>query len=114
MPTGRLDHGRPNQGRIYVGVLAVEFSTPFVRSLKEKRSLIKPITETVKVRFPVSVARLEGLDDHDWERVGMAAIAADPEWLRGMLGKVLDFVISRGVPVATSSLEIDVWDPGPE
>lgn len=108
-----MPSGRRIPGRIYVGVLVIGFSTPFVRSLKEKRSLIKPITETVKTRFPVSVARLEGLDDHDWERVGMAAIAADPQWLRGMLDKVLAYVASRGVPIAESSLEIDVWDEGP-
>ena len=98
--------------RIYVGVLTVRFDTPFVRSLKEKRSLIKPITEGLKVRFPVSVARLDGLDAHDWERVGVAAIAADAEWLRGMLEKAGAFIASRGVPVATSSVDIEVWEDG--
>ena len=88
----------------------VRFSTPFVRSLKEKRSLIKPITEGLKVRFPVSVARLEGLDAHDWELVGVAAIAADPVWLRGMLETAADFVTAKGVPVGESRVEIEVWD----
>ena len=97
-------------GRIYVGVLTVRFSTPFVRSLKEKRSLIKPVTEGLKVRFPVSVARLAGLDDHDRELIGVAAIAADPVWLRGMLDRAAEFVASKGVPVAASSVDIEVWD----
>lgn len=100
----------PAESLVHVGVLLVRFDTPFVRSLKEKRSLIKPITETVKVRFPVSVARLDGLDAHAWERVGMAAIAADPVWLQGMLERVESFVVARGVPVSHSSIEIDVWD----
>ena len=43
---------------------------PWVASLKEKRSLIKPVTEKLKVRFPVSVARLAGLDAHEWELIG--------------------------------------------
>lgn len=98
------------QSPTYVGVLLIRFDTPFVRSLKEKRSLIKPITETLKVRYPVSVARLDGLDSHDWERVGVAAIAADPVWLRGMLERVQAFVAARGVPISESSVEIDVWD----
>ena len=96
--------------RIYVGVLTVRFATPFVRSLKEKRSLIKPVTEGLKVRFPVSVARLDGLDQHDWELVGLAAIAADPVWLRGMLDRAAEFVASKGVPVAGSAVDIEVWD----
>lgn len=98
---------------IYVGVLTVRFSTPFARSLKEKRSLIKPVAETLKSRFPVSVARLDGLDAHDWELLGVAAIAADRVWLQGMLARVEAFVASRGVPVAGSHLEIDVWDDAP-
>jgi uncharacterized protein YlxP (DUF503 family) len=95
---------------VYVGVLSVRFDTPFVRSLKEKRSLIKPVTEGLKVRFPLSVARLDGLDEHDWERIGAAAIAADPVWLRGMLDRALAWVAAKGVPISASWVEIDVWD----
>lgn len=95
---------------VYVGVVTVRFETPFARSLKEKRSLIKPITETLKARFPLSVARLDGLDAHDWETIGAVAIASDPVWLRGMLERAVEFVVSRGVPVAESRVEIDVWD----
>lgn len=98
---------------VYVGVLSIRFATPFVRSLKQKRSLIKPITEGLKSKFPVSVARIDGLDAHDWERIGVAAIAADPEWLRGMLDKAAAFVASRGVPVDESRVEIDVWEDAP-
>lgn len=100
----------PSGPAVYVGVMSVRFDTPFVRSLKEKRSLIKPVTEGLKVRFPVSVARLDGLDAHDWERIGVAAIAADPVWLRGMLDRALAFVASKGVPISESWVEIDVWD----
>lgn len=79
-------------------------------SLKEKRSLIKPVTEKLKVRFPVSVARLGGLDAHDWELVGATAISSDPVWLEGMLGKVGDFVAAHGVyRVAQSSVELELW-----
>lgn len=99
--------------RVYVGVLMVRFATPFVRSLKEKRSLIKPITEGLKSKFPVSVARIDGLEAHDWERIGVVAIASDPEWLRGMLDKAASFVASRGVPVDASRVEIDVWEDAP-
>ena len=83
---------------------------PWVRSLKEKRALIKPVTEKLKVRFPVSVARLGGLDVHDWELIGATAISSDPVWLEGMLGKVGDFVAAHGVyRVAMSRVELELW-----
>ncbi|HEX2865023.1 MAG TPA: DUF503 family protein, partial [Deinococcales bacterium] len=46
--------------RAFVGVYQARLVMPWVRSLKEKRSLVKPVTERLKARFPVSVARLDG------------------------------------------------------
>jgi uncharacterized protein YlxP (DUF503 family) len=95
---------------IYVGVLLIELSLPWAHSLKEKRSLVLPVTERLKARFPVSVARLAGLDAHNWELIGIAALSHDAVWLEGMLGKVLGFVEAREVTVARSQLDVEPWD----
>ncbi len=100
--------GRP----VYVGVLLITLEMPGVRSLKQKRSLILPVTERLKARFPVSVARLEGLDAHGWERIGISAISADAAWLDRTLGSALAFVEGRGLGVRASSIEVEVWDEG--
>lgn len=97
---------------VYVGVLLVTLEMPGVHGLKEKRSLILPITERLKARFPVSVARLDGLNAHAWERIGVSAISADPGWLERVLGSALAFVEGRGLGVRASSIEVDVWDVG--
>ena len=97
---------------VYVGVLLFTLETPGVRSLKEKRSLILPVTERLKARFPVSVARLEGLEAHDWERIGVSAISADPGWLERTLGSARAFVEGRGLDVRGARVDIDVWDEG--
>jgi uncharacterized protein len=99
-------------GAVYVGVLLVTLELPGVRSLKEKRSLILPVTERLKARFPVSVARLDGLDAHAWERIGVSAISADRVWLERTLGSALAFVQGRGLGVRASSLDVEVWDEG--
>lgn len=95
--------------RVWVGVLLVEVETPGVASLKGKRALVKPIVERLKSRFPVSVARLDGLDAYDWERIGASAISHDPAWLEGMLGKALAFVEGQGLRIRTSSLDVEAW-----
>jgi uncharacterized protein YlxP (DUF503 family) len=64
---------------VYIGVYLVRLEMPWARSLKEKRSLVKPVSEKLKARFPVSVARLGGLDSHDWELLGVTAISSDAE-----------------------------------
>jgi hypothetical protein len=94
----------------YVGVLTFTLELPGVRSLKQKRALVLPITEKLKARFPVSVARLDGLEAHAWERIGVAAISADAVWLERTLDRALAFVLSRGLDVRDSARDIEVWD----
>ena len=95
---------------VYVGVCLLVFEMPWVRSLKEKRALVRPVTEKLKTRFPVSVARLDGLNAHGWERVGMSAISSDPQWLEMTLNKASAFVSSMSeCRVYEESLEIERW-----
>ncbi len=96
---------------VYIGVYLARLETSWVSSLKEKRGLIKPVTEKLKVRFPVSVARLDGLDAHDWELIGATALSHDRVWLEGMLHKVGAFVASHGeFRVTESSVELELWE----
>ncbi len=100
---------------IYLGVYLADLDMPWVGSLKEKRALVKPVTEKLKSRFPVSVARLEGLNEHAWERIGAVAISHDPVWLESLLNDVHDFVLRHGdFRVERSSIRVEVWDGEPD
>ena len=97
--------------RVYVAVYLVDVEMPWVRSLKEKRALILPVTEKLKVRFPVSVARLDGLNAHDWERIGVTAISADAQWLDALMLKVAGFIEGNaGFRIRASDCSVDIWD----
>jgi uncharacterized protein len=103
----------PPTDPIYIGVYLADLSMPWVMSLKEKRSLVKPVTEKLKTRFPVSVARLDGVGAHRWERIGAVAISSDPQWLRQLLEDVHSFVLSHGdFEVTRSDIAVEVWDGG--
>jgi uncharacterized protein len=80
----------------YIGIYTVRLEMPWVGNLKEKRALIRPVTERLKARFPVSVARLDGLDAHDWEVIGAVSISSDAQWLEGLLRNVAGFVADNG------------------
>ncbi|WP_457637233.1 DUF503 domain-containing protein [Oceanithermus sp.] len=82
--------------KTYLGVLTARLEMPWVRSLKEKRALIRPVMERAKARFPVSAARLDGLDEHGWERVGFSVIGNDATWVAGVLEAVEKFLAING------------------
>jgi uncharacterized protein YlxP (DUF503 family) len=80
----------------YVGVLTVRVEMPWVASLKEKRALVRPVVERLKVRYPLTVARLDGLDAHDWEVIGVATISNDYGWVQDTLRMAADYIAKEG------------------
>ena len=89
-----MDSGSLSAG--YLGVLTLRLEMPWVSNLKEKRALVRPVVERLKSRFPVTVARLDGLDAHDWEVIGVATISNDREWVEQTLTMAADYVASNG------------------
>ena len=93
--------------RGYIGIYTARLEMPWVSNLKEKRALIRPVTERLKARFPVSVARLDGLDAHDWELIGAVTISHDAKWVEELLQTVSSFIAGNGeYTVADESFEV--------
>ncbi|GGJ41257.1 hypothetical protein GCM10008938_29130 [Deinococcus roseus] len=94
----------------YIGTYICRLETPWVKSLKEKRALIKPVTEKLKARYPVTVARLDGLDAHDWEVIGVVTISNDHQWVQDTLKMVSDVMHTSGCEVTEESSSIQAID----
>lgn len=97
-------------GDPWVGVLTFVVATPGARSLKDKRGLVTPIVERIRRRFPVSVARLDGLDRLDRETLGAVVISADPEVCRSVLASVRGFAEGFGLRIEEVRSEVERWD----
>ncbi|MCS7059262.1 MAG: DUF503 domain-containing protein [Meiothermus sp.] len=82
--------------KAYLGVYTARLEMPWVRSLKEKRALVKPAIERLRARFPVSAARLAGQDDHAWEVVGFSLIGYDGVWVENVLHQAAEFIAAQG------------------
>lgn len=93
----------------YVGVLTVRLEMPWVGNLKEKRAMVRPVVERLKSRFPLTVARLDGLDAHDWEVIGVATLSNDYGWVQETLKMAADYIAAEGeYTVTEESVEITV------
>jgi uncharacterized protein YlxP (DUF503 family) len=71
---------------MWIGWLEFDILLGDVRSLKEKRSVVRPIVAELQRRFAVSAAETGSLDLHRRAGIGVAVVAAD----RAHLVEVLD------------------------
>jgi uncharacterized protein YlxP (DUF503 family) len=62
---------------MYVGALTLDLLLGDVRSLKQKRSAVRPLIAEIQRRFPaVAVAETGHLDLHRRAEIGVAAVAS--------------------------------------
>ena len=71
---------------MYVGVLSLDLLLGDVHSLKEKRSLVRPIVADLRKSYDVAAAESGHLDLHRRSLIGVAVVAPD----KGHCVEVLD------------------------
>jgi uncharacterized protein len=71
---------------MWVGWIEFDLRLGDVHSLKQKRSIVRPIVSELRRRFAVSAAETDSLDLHRRSGIGVSLVAAD----RGHLVAVLD------------------------
>jgi uncharacterized protein YlxP (DUF503 family) len=74
-----------NQG-VWTGTLELDLLLGDVHSLKEKRSVVRPLVAELRRRFEVSAAEVDHLDLHRRAGIGVGLVAAD----RAHVVEVLD------------------------
>ena len=62
---------------MYVGVLSLDLLLGDVHSLKEKRSLVRPIVAELRKRHDLAAAEAGHLDKHRRSLIGVAVVATD-------------------------------------
>jgi uncharacterized protein len=80
---------------MWVGALQFDLLLGDVHSLKEKRSLVRPLIAEVRKRFELSVAEVDHLDLHRRAGIGVAAVSPDRAHLVDLLEAVEQLVAYR-------------------
>ena len=70
---------------MFTGTLALDLLLGDVHSLKEKRSVVRPVVSELRRRFEVSAAEVGHLDLHRRALVGVAVVSADGGHVRDVL-----------------------------
>ena len=88
-----------------VAVLAVELHIPYSQSLKDKRMVLRRITDRLQ-KFNVAVAEIEHQDLWQRARLGIVAISTSSEHVEQQLAKVAD-EIERVEPGLVTRTELE-------
>ncbi len=79
-----------------VGTLALDLLLGDVHSLKEKRSVVRPIVAELRRRFEVAAAETGDADLHRRAEVAVAAVASTHRHVVEVLERCEHFVAGRG------------------
>lgn len=80
---------------VYIGALELDVLLGDVHSLKQKRSVVRPVLAELRRRFEVSVAEAGHLALHRRALIGVAVVAADASHVRELLGSCEQLVAAR-------------------
>lgn len=80
---------------MFVGTLELDLLLGDVHSLKEKRSVVRPIVGELRRRFEVAAAEAGHLDLHRRATVGVAVVAADAKHCNEVLDACERLVAGR-------------------
>jgi uncharacterized protein len=80
---------------MFVGVLELDVLLGDVHSLKEKRSVVRPVVAELRRKFAVSAAEAGHLDLHRRALVGVSCVAADHGHVVELLDRCERLVAAR-------------------
>ena len=80
---------------MYVGAVELDVLFGDVHSLKQKRSLVRPVIAELRRRFEVAAAEAGHEELHRRSLIGVAAVAADAGHVREVLDACERLVVGR-------------------
>lgn len=94
-PKAAWGHLREDGTGMWIGWIEFDVLLGDVHSLKEKRSVLRPLMAEIRKHFDVSVAEVDLQDLHRRAVVGVGLVAADRSWIVSALDAVENHVAAR-------------------
>lgn len=91
-----------------IGLLQLDIIIPESNNLKEKRSTIKSIKETIRKRFNVSIAETGKLDKWSRSELSITKVSNEAKFIRQEFQKIQKYIESR-YPVEIINKQEEVW-----
>lgn len=94
---------------MFVGTCIITLELEGVRSLKEKRSIVKSLVVRLQREFNLSVAEVDAHDVWGTAVIGLAAIGNDKAYLHRLLEKSVAWVETQRPDIPIAAYSIEFW-----
>lgn len=91
-----------------IGACSVELQLHGVSSLKDKRSIVKPILSRLRQEFQVAAAEVDHQDDWGTAVIGLAVVSNDQAHAHAVLEKCIDWIERERLDVDLVTYEIEM------
>jgi uncharacterized protein YlxP (DUF503 family) len=103
-----VENAEKEGDEMYVGSLTLDLLLGDVHSLKEKRSLVRPVVAELRRKFEVSAAETGNQELHRRAEVGVAIAGSDAAHCRSVLASCEELVAGRP-ELELLSARLRVW-----
>jgi uncharacterized protein YlxP (DUF503 family) len=93
---------------MHVGIARLELLMAENGSLKDKRMVVRSVTQRVRNRFNVAVAEVDTQDIWEVATLGIVCISDDPRHSNEMLSKVLAFIESERLDAEVGDVQMEL------
>lgn len=93
-----------------IAVARVELELTDIGSLKDKRSIVKPIVLKLMNKFSVHAAEVDQLDVHDAATIGIVLVANEQRHANEVLSKAIDWLENHQFDAHVADVETQFID----
>lgn len=91
-----------------IGSCMVTLHLPGIRSLKEKRSIVKSLLARLRNKFNVAAAEVGAQDSHGRAVLGVVCVSSDGGYVQGLLDAVIRWIEEERPDVPIIDYEIEL------
>ena len=95
---------------MFIAVAKVDLELTDIGSLKDKRSIVKPIVQKLMNKFSVHAAEVDQLDAHDAATIGIVMCANDQRFANEVLSKAVDWLENHQFEAHVADVETQFID----
>jgi uncharacterized protein YlxP (DUF503 family) len=93
---------------MHVGVCRVKLRLPEKSSLKEKRQVVRSLSERLRNKFNLSVAEVDDLDSWQIASLGLTCVSNDSRHAQEMLSNAIAFIEHTRLDAELLDYEVEV------